>query len=77
MPDAPLSNAYRIPLNQLDVITARLYAENGYPHDAWRRLRAEDPVHWCEPPQYRPFWAVTKAAHITEVSKNPGLFRSA
>ena len=42
MPDAPLSNAYRIPLNQLDVITARLYAENGYPHDAWRRLRAED-----------------------------------
>jgi len=72
-----LSDVYRIPLNELDVITARLYAEHGYPHPAWTRLRHEDPVHWCEPPGYRPFWAVTKHADITEVSKQPEIFKSA
>ncbi len=77
MSDSPLSDAHRIPLNELDVITARLYAENGYPHEAWRRLRAEDPVHWCEPEGYRPFWAVTKQADLISVSKNPADFRSA
>jgi cytochrome P450 len=77
MSDSPLSDAHRMPLNELDVISARLYAENGYPHDGWARLRAEDPVHWCEPEQYRPFWAVTKHADLISVSKNPGDFRSA
>jgi len=72
-----LSDVYRIPLNELDVITARLYAEHGYPHESWTRLRHEDPVHWCDPPDYRPFWAVTKHADITEVSKQPEVFKSA
>jgi cytochrome P450 len=67
----------RLPLDQLDVITARLYAERGYPHAEWRRLRREDPVHWSAPPGYQPFWAVTKHADVVEVSKQPDLFRSA
>lgn len=65
------------PLDQLDVISARLYAERGYPHEEWARLRREDPVHWSEPEGYRPFWAVTKHADIVEVSKQPQKFRSA
>ena len=67
----------RLPLDQLDVITARLYAERGYPHAEWRRLRREDPVHWSAPPGYQPFWAITKHADIVEVSKQPDRFRSA
>jgi cytochrome P450 len=65
------------PLDQLDVISARLYAERGYPHEEWARLRREDPVHWSEPEGYQPFWAVTKHADIVEVSKQPEKFRSA
>ena len=65
------------PLERIDVITARLYGEHGYPHQAWTRLRRESPVHWCEPPGYRPFWAITKHADITEVSTQPDKFRSA
>jgi cytochrome P450 len=38
-------------------------------HAVYNRLRAEDPVHWCEPTGYRPFWAVTRHADITTVSK--------
>jgi len=66
-----------IPLDQLDVISARHYGESGYPHAEWARLRRESPVHFMRPPGYQPFWAVTKHADITEVSKQPEVFRSA
>ncbi len=69
--------APQLPLDEIDVITARIYGESGYPHEAWARLRREDPVHWCTPQGYKPFWAVTKHADIIEVSKQPELFRSA
>ena len=66
-----------LPLEQIDVISARIYGEQGYPHDAWTRLRRESPVHWSQPPGYRPFWAITKHADIIEVSTQPETFRSA
>jgi len=71
------SAAAPTPLDEIDVISAHLYGTSGYPHEAWTRLRREDPVHWCHPPGYQPFWAVTRHADITAVSKRPDLFRSA
>ena len=65
------------PLDKIDVISARIYGETGYPHDGWKRLRHESPVHWSQPEGYRPFWAITKHADITEVSTQPDKFRSA
>lgn len=62
---------------ELDVISAAHYGTEGYPHDAWTRLRREAPVCWMEPPGYKPFWAITKHADIIEISKQPGKFRSA
>jgi len=50
------------------------YADHGYPHDVWTRLRREDPVHWYERTEGPPFWAVTKHADIVEVSKRPDVF---
>jgi cytochrome P450 len=61
----------------LDLISPAHYAERGYPHDSWTRLRREAPVHRCEPPGYGPFWAITKHADICEISKNPGTFSNA
>ncbi len=66
-----------LPLNELDVITASIYGSDGYPHDAWTRLRREDPVHWSHPKGYKPFWAITKHEDITLISKQPDVFRSA
>lgn len=66
-----------VPLDQLDIITARTYGEHGYPHEAWTRLRREAPVCLMRPPGYRPFWAVTKHADIIEVSTQPDKFKSA
>jgi cytochrome P450 len=50
------------------------YAAHGYPHDIWTRLRREDPVHWWEQGEGRPFWAITKHADITTIGKRPDLF---
>ena len=72
-----MSAVQDLSLDQLDVISAKHYGENGYPHEEWARLRRESPVHLMRPPGYKPFWAITKHADIIEVSKQPGLFRSA
>jgi cytochrome P450 len=50
------------------------YAEHGYPHSAWARLRYEAPVAFFEPPGWPSFWALTKHADIVEVSKQPDAF---
>jgi cytochrome P450 len=57
-----------------ELIDPFFYARSGYPHEIWVRLRRESPLHWCEPPVLVPFWAVTRHAHICEISKQPDLF---
>jgi len=46
----------------------------GDPHAAFRRLRAEDPVHWYAG---GPFWCLTRHREIAEVSRLPRTFSSA
>src|SRR5262245_7930098 len=50
------------------------YADFGYPHEFWKKLRREDPVHWFDRTEGPPFWAITKHADIVEVSKLPEKF---
>jgi cytochrome P450 len=57
-----------------ELIDPHAYARTGYPHALWARLRRESPLHWCEPPVLVPFFAVTRHAHICEISKQPDLF---
>jgi len=59
-----------------DVIAPEVYGRAGHPHNAFAWLRANDPLHWCEPEGYLPFWAVTKHADIVEIEKQPELFLS-
>jgi cytochrome P450 len=49
----------------------------GIPHEAFKRLRDEDPVSWCEEKDGAGFWAVTRYADILAVSKNTQVFSSA
>ena len=50
------------------------YAKHGYPHDTWTKLRAEDPVYRWTETEGMPFWAITKHADVTEISKQPDIF---
>jgi len=59
------------------LVSSHAYATEGVPHDVWTRLRAESPVHRCEPKGFTPFWAITKHADICEISKQPHVFSSA
>ena len=59
-----------------ELMDPHAYARTGYPHELWRRLRRESPVHWCEGPELVPYWAVTRHAHVCEVSKQPDKFLS-
>jgi len=60
-----------------DLIDPGPYGQSGPPHAAWTALRRRSPLHRCEPPGYPPFWAVTRHAHICEISKQPDTFLNA
>jgi cholest-4-en-3-one 26-monooxygenase len=69
-----MHDASDCPLDELDVIGPDTYAEHGYPHAAWRRLRNESPIHWFDVPRGTGFWAVTRRADIVWLSKQPERF---
>ncbi|WP_353256574.1 cytochrome P450 [Hyphomonas sp.] len=56
------------------IVTPAVYADAKTLDASFERLRAEDPLAWCEPEFFRPFWAVTKHADIMEVSRQNTLF---
>lgn len=56
------------------IVDPEVYADQARLDAAFTRLRADDPVAWCEPENFRPFWAITKHADITEVSRQNKLF---
>ena len=57
-----------------ELVDSAYYAVHGAPHHIWTQLRAESPVHRCEPEDYQPFWAVTKYDDITSISTQPNRF---
>ncbi|RAY13462.1 cytochrome P450 [Actinomadura craniellae] len=63
---------------KIDVIDPIGYERNGVPHEQFRWLRANDPVHWHYDPNERVpgFWAITRLEDIIYVSRHPELFSS-
>jgi len=53
------------------------YADEDLFHRTFAQLRKHDPVHWCEPRDYRPFWAVTRHADVRAVELDSGNFLNA
>ena len=64
-------------LTWLDVIGPDTYAENGYPHAAWKRLRREAPIQWFDLEGGVGFWSVVRRADIVWLSKQPKRFLNA
>ena len=63
-------------IEDFNIVHPDHYADRGYPHEIWTRLRREDPVHWWDRTEGVPFWAITKHADITQISKMPEQFVS-
>lgn len=60
----------------MTVITPKAYAEDTPVHEAFRWLRANNPLGKAEMEGFYPFWIVTKHADILEVSRQNALFHS-
>ncbi|HEY5290081.1 MAG TPA: cytochrome P450 [Caulobacteraceae bacterium] len=58
------------------VITPKAYAEDKPVHEAFRWLRANNPLGRAELEGFTPFWIVTKHADILEISRQNALFHS-
>jgi cytochrome P450 len=51
------------------IVNPHVYTDPATLLGDYATLRRDDPVHWAEPKGYRPFWAITRHADITTVSK--------
>jgi len=60
----------------MDVYDLDTY-QRAVPHDVFRVLRAESPVHFHPMPGGQGFWAITKYADVVAVSKDPRTYSSA
>ena len=63
-----------VTLETFNLVHPDHYAELGYPHAIWTRLRREDPVSWWERTEGLPYWVITKHRDITEISTQPEKF---
>lgn len=65
------------PIDDDAIVAPATYADPDAYDRLFARLRDEDPVHWSEPSDYRPFWSVTRFADIQDVERNAAQFLNA
>lgn len=69
------SEALGIPLDRIDVSDPDLHYRDTI-GDYFKRLRKEDPVHYCAESAYGPYWSVTRYDDIMHVDTNHQIFSS-
>ncbi len=56
------------------LVSPAVHADEARIHALFSDLRRTSPVHWTQPADYRPFWALTRHADIMEVSRKNDIF---
>ena len=69
------TDAFALPLDQIDVTKPRLFQTDTIGH-YFERLRRDDPVHWHHNDFYGGFWSVTRYQDIMAVDTNHAVFSS-
>lgn len=73
--DQAAAEAYSMPLQDINVSDPRLFeTDTMWPY--FRRLREQQPVHWCEKSRFGSFWSVVKYQDIMDVDANHGVYSS-
>lgn len=67
--------AYAVALEDIDVSDPELYRNYTW-QPYFKRLRDEDPVHFCKDSMFGPYWSITKFADIMQVDTSPEIFSS-
>ena len=78
--NAPLAasgppDPWTVPLDRIDPSRADRF-QTGEHHEYFRRLRREDPVHYCAESPFGPYWSITKFNDIVAVDSNHAVFSS-
>jgi hypothetical protein len=60
--------------SEFDIISPNVYANPSLLQERYERYRKEAPVVWIDQAPYRPFWALTRHADISEIEKQNTLF---
>ena len=61
-------------LDGIDIHSVDRYLSEGYPWQAWDRLRREAPVYWYDRPGIEPFWAITRYADVRALGSDSSRF---
>jgi len=71
----PHRDPYSVPLEKLNPAHPALFEANTMlPY--FERLRAEDPVNYCEESQFGPYWSITRFADVKHVDTHEKIFSS-
>ena len=70
-----MPDPWSVPLDQIDVSKPELFRTDSH-WDYFRRLRQEEPVHYCRHSLFGPYWSITKFRHIMDVDGNHQDFSS-
>ncbi len=76
MANAAAIDASSVPLESIDLSDTKLHQGN-VALDLLRRLRHEDPVHYCPSSPTGPYWSITRFKDILHVDSNHRLYSSA
>jgi cytochrome P450 len=69
------AEAYSLPIEKLNPAQPELFqADAMWP--IFERLRAEDPIHYCEEHEFGPYWSITRYNDIMAVDTDHGRFSS-
>jgi cytochrome P450 len=63
------------PIDQIDPSRADLF-RTGAHHEVFKRLRRDDPVHFCGESDFGPYWSITRFHDIVAVDTNHHVFSS-
>ena len=74
--DVVIPDPYTIPLEQINVAQPHLFQHDAH-WNYFKRLREEDPVHYCADSAFGPYWSLTRYKDIFEVDTNHQVFSSA
>ena len=61
----------------LAYLTGTTFTDEAFFHAAAAKLRAEDPIHWVEHPDFNPFYVITKHADVLEIELHQNEFLNA
>ena len=73
--EAGVPDPYEVDLATMDVSKAEIFQANLH-GEYFRRLRKEDPVHFCPDSPFGPYWSITKFHDIVAVDSNNTGFSS-